>query len=56
MGRLMLLIAGGRVDPLPMTTRRFPLGELERAFRMMQTKKDGMIKPLITFGQAEPTT
>ncbi len=50
MGRLMRLIRTGRVDPLPMTTHRFPFDEIRRAFRMMQTKEDGMIKPLIRFG------
>lgn len=49
MGRLMRLIHAKRVDPLPMTTHRFGFGQIEKAFRMMQTKEDGMIKPLITF-------
>lgn len=26
-----------------------PAEDIEKAFRMMQTKEDGMIKPLITF-------
>lgn len=50
MGRLIRLIQTGRVDPRPMTTHRFRFEEIERAFRMMQTKEDGMIKPLIRFG------
>ncbi len=49
MGRLMRLIAAGRVDPLPLTTHRFGFSDIERAFKMMQTKEDGMIKPLISF-------
>lgn len=49
MGRLMRLILNKRVDPLPMTTHRFPFTDIKRAFRMMQTKEDAMIKPLITF-------
>lgn len=49
MGRLMRLIRAGRVDPLPMTTHRFSFNDVERAFAMMTTKEDGMIKPLITF-------
>lgn len=49
MRRLMRLIQSGRVDPGPMTTHRFSFDEVERAFRMMQTKEDGMIKPLLTF-------
>ena len=39
----------GRVDPRPLTGHRFPFGEVEKAFRMMQTKEDGMLKPLIPF-------
>ncbi len=50
MGRLMRLIQTGRVDPLPMTTHRFKFADISRAFKMMQTKEDGMVKPLITFG------
>ena len=49
MGRLMRLIETKRVDPLPMTTHRFPFADVKKAFKMMQTKEDGMIKPLITF-------
>lgn len=49
MKRLMRLIVAGRVDPSPMTTHRFKFAEIEKAFKMMQTKEDGMIKPLITF-------
>jgi threonine dehydrogenase-like Zn-dependent dehydrogenase len=49
MGRLMRLIQTRRVDPLSMTTHRFNFADIEKAFHMMQTKDDGMIKPLITF-------
>lgn len=49
MKRLMRLIVAGRVDPSPMTTHRFKFSEIEKAFRMMQNKGDGIIKPLITF-------
>jgi threonine dehydrogenase-like Zn-dependent dehydrogenase len=49
MGRLMRLIETGRVDPTPLTTHRFPFAEVERAFRMMETKEDGILKPLIRF-------
>lgn len=50
MKRLMRLIATGRVDPLPLTTHRFAFDDVERAFHLMNTKEDGIIKPLITFG------
>ena len=49
MKRLLRLIVSGRVDPSPMTTHRFKFAEIEKAFRMMQTKEGGIIKPLITF-------
>ena len=49
MSRLLRLIETGRVDPLALTTHRFQFQDIEKAFRMMQTKEDGMIKPLITF-------
>lgn len=49
MGRLMRLIQARRVDPLAMTTHRFKFADIKTAFRMMQTKDDGMVKPLITF-------
>lgn len=49
MSRLMRLIQTKRVDPLPMTTHRFKFADIMKAFKMMQTKEDGIIKPLITF-------
>ncbi len=45
----MRLIETNRVDPLALTTHRFAFQDIEKAFEMMQTKEDGMIKPLITF-------
>lgn len=49
MKRLLRLIDNGRVDPTPMTTHTFSFGELEKAFSMMKSKEDGIIKPLIEF-------
>jgi threonine dehydrogenase-like Zn-dependent dehydrogenase len=49
MGRLLRLLETGRVDPTPLTTHKFKFKDLERAFHMMETKEDGMIKPLIFF-------
>lgn len=49
MQRLLRLIETGRVDPTPMTTHTFDFKDIERAFHMMQTKADGIIKPLIVF-------
>ena len=50
MARLFRILETGRFDPSPMTTHRMPFTEVERAFHMMETKEDGIIKPLITFG------
>ncbi len=48
--RLLRLLKNGRLDPTPMTTHSFQFHEIEKAFRMMENKEDGMIKPLIDFG------
>ncbi len=49
MGRLLRLLEAGRVDPSLLTTHHFKFDELERAFDMMKTKEDAIIKPLIEF-------
>lgn len=49
MGRLLRFLATGRVDPSPMTTHRFSFDQIETAFRMMDRKEDGIIKPFIRF-------
>ena len=49
MTRLFRLMQSERIDPTPMTTHRFPFDDVERAFDMMSSKQDGIIKPLITF-------
>jgi threonine dehydrogenase-like Zn-dependent dehydrogenase len=49
MKRLLRLLQMKRVDPTPMTTHRFPFDQIDRAFEMMKTKADDIIKPLITF-------
>lgn len=33
-----------------MTTHRMPFDELERAFELMESKAEGIIKPLVEFG------
>ncbi len=50
MERLLRLIKNNRIDPSPLTSHTFHFNEMEKAFRMMETKEDGMIKPLILFG------
>ncbi|MGP3923170.1 zinc-binding dehydrogenase [Streptomyces sp. 8N616] len=47
--RIFRLMEYGRVDPTPMTTHEFSFQEIERAFRMMALREDGIIKPLIHF-------
>jgi isopropanol dehydrogenase (NADP+) len=49
MTRLLRLLQSKRVDPSPMTTHRFRFAEVDKAVRMMTTKEDGIIKPLIMF-------
>jgi threonine dehydrogenase-like Zn-dependent dehydrogenase len=47
--RLLRLIENGRLDPTPLTTHRFAFAEVEAAFRLMTTKEDNIVKPLITY-------
>jgi threonine dehydrogenase-like Zn-dependent dehydrogenase len=47
--RILRLMETGRVDPRPMTSHRMSFSEVEHAFRLMQTKEDNCIKPLITY-------
>jgi threonine dehydrogenase-like Zn-dependent dehydrogenase len=44
-------MTGGRVDPTPMTTHEFGFDEVERAFGLMETKAENIIKPLIRFAR-----
>ncbi len=49
MKRLLRLIEMGRVDPMPLTSHTFRFDEIEKAFNMMKSKEEGIIKPLILF-------
>lgn len=49
MTRLLRLIGSGRIDPTALTTHKFRFNEIERAFELMATKGDNIIKPLILF-------
>ncbi len=49
MDRLMRLLKNKKVDPSPLTTHTFPFDEVDKAFHLMETKDDGIIKPLIVF-------
>jgi threonine dehydrogenase-like Zn-dependent dehydrogenase len=47
--RIFALMCSGRVDPAPMTTHEFGFDDVERAFSLMETKQEDIIKPLIRF-------
>ena len=49
MERLLRVLEMKRVDPTLMTTHTFTFDEMERAFEIMDTKLDGVLKPLIVF-------
>jgi len=49
MERLFRLMESSRIDPTPLTTHTFDFDDLEKAFHMMKTKANGIIKPLIKF-------
>lgn len=49
MERLLRLLDRKRIDPTPLTTHRLPFADVERAFQMMASKSDGVIKPLVLF-------
>jgi isopropanol dehydrogenase (NADP+) len=51
MERLLRILQARRVDPVKMTTHTFRFDEMERAFEVMDKKLDGVIKPLIDFGE-----
>jgi len=47
--RLLRLLEKDRLDPTHMTTHEFGFDEIDEAFRLMETKEDGIIKPLVEF-------
>ena len=49
MKRLIRLLETGRVDPTPLTTHKFKFDGVDQALHLMETKEDGIIKPLIIF-------
>ena len=46
-GGVLRLIEEGRIDTTPLITHRFPLGEIEEAYRIFENKLDGVIKVAI---------
>ena len=43
----MNLIAEGKIDTTPLITHRFPLREIEEAYRIFENRQDGVIKVAI---------
>ena len=41
------LIEAGKIDTTPLITHRFPLSEIEEAYRIFEDKLDGVIKLVI---------
>mgnify|MGYP003294287499 FL=1 len=41
------LIEAGKIDTTPLITHRFPLSEIEEAYRIFENKLDGVIKVAI---------
>ncbi|HEY2509142.1 MAG TPA: NAD(P)-dependent alcohol dehydrogenase [Streptosporangiaceae bacterium] len=49
MQRLLRVLEAGRIDPTLMTTHTFGFDDIERAFEVLDSKLDDVVKPLITF-------
>lgn len=45
---ILRLIAEGRLDTTPLVTHRFPLAQIEEAYRIFENRLDGVIKVAIT--------
>lgn len=45
---ILRLIAQGKIDTTPLITHRFPLSEIEEAYRIFENRFDGVIKVAIT--------
>ena len=44
---ILNLIEEGKIDTTPLITHRFPLNEIEEAYRIFENKLDGVIKVAI---------
>jgi alcohol dehydrogenase len=47
MGRLIAMVRSGRFDPTPLITHRFPLAEINEAYRVFSNRLDGVRKVAI---------
>lgn len=45
---ILRLIKQGKLDTTPLITHRFPLGEIEEAYRIFENRLDGVIKVAVT--------
>ena len=45
---ILRLIQEGKIDTTPLLTHRFPLRDIEKAYRLFEQKEDGVIKVAIT--------
>ena len=45
---ILRLIEAGRIDTTPLITHRFPLGRIDEAYRLFESRRDGVIKVAIT--------
>ena len=45
---ILRLIAQGKIDTTPLITHRFPLSEIEEAYRIFENRLDGVIKIAVT--------
>ena len=44
---VLRLIEAGKIDTTPLITHRFPLSEIDEAYRIFENKSDGVIKVAI---------
>ena len=45
---ILQLIAEGKIDTTPLITHRFPLAEAEEAYRLLESRQDGVMKVALT--------
>ena len=47
-GEILKLIEEGKIDTSPLITHKFPLGEIDEAYRIFENRLDGVIKIAVT--------
>ena len=47
---ILRLIAEGRIDTTPLITHRYPLSRIEEAYRLFESKADGVMKVAVCEG------